>query len=139
MAFETRWRTSESMKLQNFFETASSVSAIQYTPDLRFFYQERLKKATKKASCTCTVACISVFGLAWKIGENEKKYHALSSENALVWTENASLVDKLFCFVCFKIKTGTSGNTLLGSRSLATSPLSTPRLRCIVLMSSQFL
>ena len=59
----------------------------------------------KKASHTCTVDSISVFGRFsvddWR---KEIKYDALSNENALVWTgerlENASLVEKLFV-LCF--------------------------------------
>ena len=76
VTFEARWRTFASMKLQNSIEASSSVSAIQGC----------FTKATKKASYTCIVAFISVFGFLWTIGENEKKYDALWNENALVRT-----------------------------------------------------
>ena len=68
-------------------DTASSVSAFQYPPDLLLFLLRALEKdEEKKASYTCTVAFFSVFGLLWTIGQNEKKYDALSNENALVQT-----------------------------------------------------
>ena len=73
VAFEARWRTSASIKLQNSTDTASSLSAIQYPPDLLFFLSGALEKdEEKKASYTYTVAFFSVFGLLWTTGENEK-------------------------------------------------------------------
>ena len=74
------------MKLQNSIETSFSVSAIQYTSDLWvfFFYQWRLKKATKKASYTCTVAFISVFPLVWTTDENEFSHHLASRQSFTV-------------------------------------------------------
>ena len=92
--------------------------------------------------------CPSAFSgvLVWTIGESEKttEYVALSNENALVWAggkfENAILVEKLFCFVFVKMKTGTSENILVWS-GLYTRLESrgAPRLVYIVLISSQFL
>ena len=53
--------------------------------------------------------------------------------------ENASLGIS-FYFVFFKIKTGTFESVLLRlGFTLSTNPGGTPRLRCIVLMNSQFL
>ena len=59
----------------------------------------------------------------------KKKYDALSNENGLVWTgerfENASLAEKLFSFVSFKMKMGTSENYDRGF-TLAIYPEGTP-------------
>ena len=61
--------------------------------------------------------------------KRKNKYDALSNENALVCTgerlENTSLGEKLFCFVFFKMKTGTSENYGRGF-TLVTYPGGTP-------------
>ena len=72
VAFKAQWRTSVSMKIQNSISTSSSVSAIQYTPDLLFLCQRRLTKATKKACYTCT--SISVFG-RFSVDDRWKRKH----------------------------------------------------------------
>ena len=51
-----------------------------------FFLSRALKKTRKKASNTCMVAFISVFGLVWTIREIEKKNPCAIDWNPLVWT-----------------------------------------------------
>ena len=118
VTFEARWRTSSSMKLQNSIETASTVSAIQYSPHLLFSIRgvwKRRQKSVFNIRVLCILAAFSDV-LVWTINEHEKKKKNTTryrmktkrkscslDENALVWTrkslENVSLKEKLLSFV----------------------------------------